>query len=179
MRPLLIVLLALTLAPPALTHAQSPSPRIAPCAASQLSIALDDENGYFNGMSHSGTLLVLRNLGPSACTVPARPRLTFEDAAHHPVAISPQPLEGKQPGPVVIPVEAEVTAAMRWVAVDAYGAGNCVSPAVLILHLSPAASDTSTLRIPFDRSLCGPAHQNPAYSFTLLRRDPAYTPPAK
>jgi len=185
MRPLLtaVALLALTLASPFRTRAQSAAPNVAPCTATQLSIALDDENGFFNGMSHSGTLLVIRNLGTSDCTVPALPRLTFEDAAHRPVAISPQPLGGKLPGPVVIPVGAEVTGSMRWVAVDAYGAGNCVSPAFLILHLDPSAPglpDTdTTLRTAFTRNLCGPAHQNPGYTFIPLHRDPAYTPHTK
>jgi len=180
MRPLLttIALLTVTLAAP--VHAQSPSTKIAPCTAAQLSIALDNENGFFDGMSHSGTLLVLRNLGPSACTVPARPLLTFEDAAHHPVSISLQTPRGMHPGPVllpvVIPVNAEVTGSMRWVSSDAYGAGNCVSPAVLTLHLDPAASDADTLRTSFRRRLCGPAHRSPSYSLIPLHRDPVYTP---
>jgi hypothetical protein len=62
------------------------------CRASQLSITFDGENGNFSGMSHAGTLLVVRNIGASACCMPG---LRFEDAAHRPLSIVRQVLAGR------------------------------------------------------------------------------------
>jgi hypothetical protein len=142
------------------------------CSASQLSVGLDQENGYFDGMSHSGTLLVLRNLGPQACSVPAQPTLAFEDAQHHPVRVSLQAATGMHPAPtVVIPVEAEVTSQMRWVSGDVYDGHNCVSPAYVTI---PIGSDN--LSTQFNGTLCGPPGPPPTYTMTPLQRDPVYTP---
>ena len=91
----------------------------APCSTAQLSFSLDDEGGNFNGMSHSGTLLVLRNFGPDACSVPGRPVVGFEDSGHHSLPASLEVAPGLHPGPVILPVVipagAEVTSEMRWV----------------------------------------------------------------
>lgn len=43
------------------------------CKASDLALGTDSEHGNFNGMSYSGTLLVLRNLSSAACHVAVRP----------------------------------------------------------------------------------------------------------
>jgi hypothetical protein len=146
------------------------------CSASQLSLGLDAEGGYFDGMSHSGTLLVLRNLGPQTCSVPAQPTLVIEDAQHHPVRVSRQTPAGMHPGPVIlpvaIPVEAEVTSQMRWVSGDVYDGHNCVFPALVTIPLG-----ADTLSVPFNGSLCGPAGPPPTYTMTPLQRDPVYTPP--
>ena len=169
MAPVLLLDIEL-LASPRLSVTQTPA-----CSAAQLSFAIDNENGYFDGMSHSGTLLVVRNLGPSVCTVPARPILTLEDATHHPLPISFESPRGMHPGPVilpvVIPVGAEVTSEMRWVSSDAFGANNSISPAFVAL-----AVDGATLRVKFTGELFGPAGKQPTYSVTLFKRDPVFTP---
>jgi hypothetical protein len=145
-----------------------------PCPAAQLSFALDDENGYFDGMSHSGTLLVLRNLGPNDCSVPAQPTLGFEDAEHHPLPITPELPRGMHPGPVippvVIPVGAEVTSQIRWVSSDAFGANNSVSPAFVTLWIG-----SDVLRLKFTGQMFGPAGKHPSYSIvTRFKPDPVY-----
>ena len=154
---------------------QSAPLRLPTCPAAQLSLALDDENGYFNGMSHSGTLIVLRNLGPSVCTVPARPILGFENASHHPLPISIEISRGMHPGPVIlpvaIPVAAEVTSQMRWVSSDAFGANNSVSPVFITLTVGG-----DILRMKFTGQLFGPANKQPTYSVDFFKRDPAYAP---
>jgi hypothetical protein len=142
------------------------------CSASQLSLGLDQEGGNFDGVSHSGTLLVLRNLGPQACSVAAQPTPAFEDAQHHPLHVSLQTPAGTQPGPpVVIPVGAEVTGQMRWVSGDVYDGHNCVSPAYLTIPIG-----SSSLSVQFNGTLCGPAGPPPTYTMTPLQRDPVYTP---
>jgi hypothetical protein len=143
------------------------------CSASQLSLGLDEEGGNFDGMSHSGTLLVLRNLGPQACSVPAQPLLAFEDAQHHPLRVSLQTPAGLVILPVAIPAGAEVTSQMRWVSGDVYDGHNCVSPAFVTIPLG-----AGTLSVPFNGTLCGPAGPPPTYTMTALQRDPVYAPPA-
>jgi hypothetical protein len=150
----------------------------ASCSASQLSLGLDQEGGYFDGMSHSGTLLVLRNLGPQTCSVAAQPTPAFEDAQHHPLHVSLQTPPGMHPGPVslpvVIPVGAEITSEMRWVSGDVYDGHNCVSPAYVTIPIG-----AGSLSVQFNGTLCGPAGQPPTYTMTTLRRDPVYTPPTR
>ncbi|CAN5256266.1 hypothetical protein BH09PSE3_BH09PSE3_12080 [soil metagenome] len=46
---------------------------------SQLRLSLSGRDGDFNGMSHSGTALSIRNLGPD-CTLRALPTIGFRDA---------------------------------------------------------------------------------------------------
>jgi len=155
--------------------AQSPQPPPGTCPAAQLSFSLDSEGGNFNGMSHSGTLLVLRNFGHNPCSVPGRPMVGFEDAAHHRLPISLEVPPGMHPGPVippvVIPPGAEVTSELRWVSGDAYEANNGVSPAFITLTVGE-----NILRLEFSGKLFGPVGKNPTYSLTPFRRDPVYTP---
>lgn len=145
----------------------------APCSASDLSLALDNEAGEFISMSQSGTLLVLRNIGPNACQVAARPTLIFEDDQQHSIPISLRTPPGMHPGPVVPPIilprDAEATGKMHWVSGDAYNANNCVTPAVLAVQIGQ-----DTLRTPFGRLICGPAGQHPPYDLTVLKPDPVY-----
>jgi len=148
-------------------------PREPACDPAQLSFAVDREGGQFDGMSHSGTLLVLRNLGPRACSVPARPVLNFLDEQRKPLDVVLREQPGMHPGPVILPVAvpvgAELTSAARWVSSDAYGADNCVSPSFISLSFGGTAH-TAPLRT----HMCGPAGKRPDYSTTLFRRDPAY-----
>jgi hypothetical protein len=145
------------------------------CDPDQLSFAVDRENGQFDGMSHSGTLLVLRNLGSQACSVPARPEISFLDNGHNALPVSLGQTPGMHPGPVILPVVvppgAELTSEARWVSSDAYGANNCVSPEFIALAIGPR-----TLVAPLSTHICGPAGQHPSYTVTLLRRDPPYEP---
>ncbi len=149
-----------------------------PCKPYQLSFNTDNESGAFNGMSHSGTLLVLRNLGPNACTVAARPLVVFQDASHHTLPTTLQLPRGMHPGPVILPVViptgAELTSRMRWVSSDAYDAHNGIAPAYITLHI---AGHTFTRK--FSGQLFGAAGKHPSYTATLFRRDPPWPPPAK
>jgi hypothetical protein len=159
-----------------------------PCPASWLSLALDPENGTFNGMSHSGTLLVLRNLGPEVCTVPALPKLRFEDAQHHPLAVKRKAPMGMHPGPVMLPVAvppgAELTARLLWVDGDVFsdGGGNgessasSASPAYLVVPVGGQAEsrkDGHALHTAFHGEMFGPHGQPPQYTQTPLHRDPS------
>jgi hypothetical protein len=50
------------------------------CTAAQLSLTFDNKQGNLSGLSQSGTLLVLRNIGSR--TYHCRPSLVFEDASN-------------------------------------------------------------------------------------------------
>jgi hypothetical protein len=159
----------------ALLTATASAATVRPCTANQLSLALDGENGNFIGMSHDGTLLVLRNLGPSACSVPAFPTLVFRDAVGTQLPITREipGARGMHPGPVVLPAiiapEAEVTATLRWVAGDVYDHGACVKPATLSVTIG-----TAQLTAGIGGQFCGSSATAITYTSTRLQPDPVY-----
>jgi len=170
-----LALLALTLAAPAV-HAAVPA-----CTANQLSLTLDSENGNFDGMSHSGTLLVLRNIGSDACSVPAFPTLTFRDAAHATLSITrstPGFRPGMGHGPVMLPAivapGAELTASLRWVSGDVYDHGTCLSPATLSVTIAGQELTTA-----LTGNICGESPSKVTYTTTRLNPDPVYKPGAE
>jgi hypothetical protein len=145
------------------------------CTINQLSLTFDDENGNFDGMSHSGRLLVLRNYGDHACKTSALPILRFEDAAHRPLALVRRTPLGMHPGPVVIPVGlapgAEATARMRWVSGNVYDGHHCLTAASVSLQLG-----TETLTKALHVTICGPMQTSVTYDQEWLRTDSALTP---
>ena len=146
-----------------------------PLCASQISVGLDTEDGAFDGMSHSGALLVVRNIGPQACRIMARPSLRFEDDSGRALPIVGAPPSELRAGAVVPPVAiasgADATAPRRWVSSDAYGAGNCVSPARLVLGQGP-----SRRAVKFSSTLCGPAGKPITFEQPALKTESVYRP---
>lgn len=110
------------------------------CKAEQLSLGFDSENGAFNGMSHAGTLLVLRNIGDAACQVPGLPKLSMIGANGHVLPIARAAPVGFHPGPVILPVGiapgAELTAPLRWVSGAVFPQSRCYAPTALSLDLN-------------------------------------------
>jgi len=151
------------------------------CAAKQLSLAVDPEGGEFDGMSHGGVLLVIRNISSTLCQVAAFPDLTFGDKAHHPLDIVRENTttlalkHAMHPGPVVLPVPvapgAELTSSMRWIASDVSEKANCVNPTILTLTIGNAE-----LTIPIQANICG--QPKASYTMTKLAPDPVYNPTA-
>ena len=145
------------------------------CTASDLSLGTDDENGSFNGMSHSGTLLVLRNLSPTACRVPQRPELTFLDKGSKPLPMTLEIAGAKfmHPGPVLVPVvvapDAEVTSKLRWVSGEVYDNSVCADPVALVMTLQGETQQT-----PLAAHLCGNKEKGVTYSATPFAVDPVF-----
>lgn len=139
---------------------------ILPCGSSDIEIHTSDQSGLYDGMSQSGTTLVLHNTGPRACMLPPRPTLIFSDAAHHPMAVERRTVRGMHPGPVlppvIVPADRELQILLRWVASDAFDGGNCIRPAFVSLNL-----DGGTLTVPFDRQMCAAKGQTDYYSQSL------------
>lgn len=142
------------------------------CTSAQISPGTDSENGNFNGMSHSGTLLVLRNLGPEPCRLPGLPTLTFLDAAGHPLPIARGAPPGMRPGPVILPVGlavgAEATAPLRWVSAPVYTHNRCLHVAALRAAW-PGGSATHRVRF----TICGRRADQAGITQPPLRTDPA------
>jgi membrane-bound inhibitor of C-type lysozyme len=171
---------ALVIALPLLTACSTPPPhddlletslppvQPAICAPSQLAFSLDNGNGRFNGMSHSGTTLVLRNIGTSACTIPAQPLPTLTDADRQTLDIVAQDSPDSPPAPAITTLAsgATVTSDMRWVSGNVYDHGHCESPAVITL-----AVGKQTVATGFAGHLCGPDGKPSTYTLTPFQPD--------
>lgn len=127
------------------------------CTAAQLAFTRDDGNGRFNGMSHSGTALVLRNIGHTACTLPAHPRPQWRNAAGQALQITTQPAaEGQSAAPLTLAPGAVVSSDLRWVSGNVYDGGQCLSPDFISIAIGTHAPG-----IDFHGHICGPAGQSP------------------
>src|SRR5579871_2646166 len=103
----------------AMASQSSVEPHPAPaCRAARLRLSLDGRDGDFNGMSHSGTALVIRNRGAD-CTLPALPTIEWRDKRGRLLAAARKVPIGMHPGPVMLPVRLAAghlaTADLRWV----------------------------------------------------------------
>ncbi|MCP1216942.1 DUF4232 domain-containing protein [Acetobacter orientalis] len=148
---------SLTVAPSVMAVRAHAAPQTYPtCQAEQLSLTLDDEGGAFNGMSQSGTLLVVRNIGAGPCQIQPLPLVQFANAAGHVLPVTRRAVGGPKPQPAMAAVafmpEAELIARLHWVSGAVYDNAQCVSPATLVLAL-PSGS----LSQPFARHMCAPA----------------------
>ena len=145
----------------------APAPQ-ADCAAPQLALTLDSRDGWFDGMSHSGTMLVLRNVGQAACRIPAWLIPRLQDASGRPLALSdpapPDDVRRDPPPSVELPPGASAESAMRWVSGDVYDHGRCLSPAFVTLAIG-----TGQVSAAFAGHLCGPGDKPPAYTLTPFK----------
>ena len=143
----------------------------------QVSLSLDGEGGAFDGMSHGGALLVVRNTGPD-CRLPGLPALAFFDARGRALPIARRAPAGLHPGPAVPPLGvasgAEATAPLRWVSGPVYPHSRCLTPARLVLTLAPGV--TQTYAGPIGRA-CGPSDAPAPLTQPPLRLDPRLIPP--
>ncbi len=151
--------------------ATPPASALPSCTASQLSLAVDGQGGAFNGMSHGGALLVIRNLGPKACRLPGLPMLVFKDAKGRPLPIARQAPKGMHPGPVVVPVGvaagAELTVPLRWVSGEVYDRSQCLTTAFAAVTIGAEMVQTA-----FTARLCGQAGVGIGFDQPILHVDP-------
>ena len=125
------------------------------CSRYQLTLRTDDRDGDFNGMSHSGTYLILRNMGPRACSLPGLPLVSFRDAHGRTLPITRTAPPGMHPGPVVLPAvippRGEVQTGVRWVSGQVYDHGRCWSVASVRV-----AVGTGGVARRLTATICGP-----------------------
>jgi hypothetical protein len=141
------------------------------CTPEQLSLGTDDENGNFDGMSHSGTLLVLRNPGPNACRMTTAPVITLYDKTTRlNVKFTPTTTAGTKSS-VIVAAGAELTSSLRWVSNNVYSPGACFT--ATSLHVAVASRDLSTA---ISHQLCGEKGKTIQADMSLLATDPVYKP---
>jgi membrane-bound inhibitor of C-type lysozyme len=177
---LLTLNLAVALPLLALTACSQPLPSTRPapgtamaCAPSQLELRLAND-GRFNGMSHSGTLLIVRNTGATACPLAALPTVKFADRQRQTLAIVASPSEAGVLAPLALPPKSTATSEMRWVSGNVYAGGHCESPATIAVAAGPAS-----VAAPFEGQLCGAAGKPPTYVMTPFHIDPAPAAPVE
>ncbi|MBN3807520.1 DUF4232 domain-containing protein [Paraburkholderia sp. Ac-20347] len=141
------------------------------CRTDQLSLRLDDGGGDFNGMSHSGTYIVLRNRGNTACVLPGRVPVSFLDSHKRVLRASVQPMPGMHPGPVVRPVtlaaKGDAKGSLRWVSGEVFDNTQCIDPAYVRLRIGEGAL-TARIR----GHLCGTANDGPRYQVVPFTSSP-------
>lgn len=142
------------------------------CLAGQLSVTTDSGNGEFDGMSHSGTQLVIRNTSSAACRVQSLPAVTMKGSSGEPLQVSVVPasnpfrgpmVNGKPVpmghGPVVLPVTlqagAQANSTLRWVSGEVYDHSVCVDVASASLSTADGSIDA-----PLAAHICGPDEQH-------------------
>jgi Protein of unknown function (DUF4232) len=152
----MVVAVVLVLAASAQAYPVQSASALLACTSSQLSLTFDSEGGNFDVISHSGTLLVLRNIGGQTCSPSGLPSLAFEDASH-------------QILPVAVPQSAEETGELHWVSGEVFDTSQYFSPAFV-----PISFATDVLRAPLTSRLCAPSGQDTKYRFAYLKRDPVY-----
>ncbi len=156
-------------------HAQATAP-VPACQQHQLSLATDGEDGYFNGMSHSGFLVVVRNTGPGPCRITPIANITFADSSGKdllpPTAHQGPP--GMHPGPVVVsvvlPEKAELTAELRWISGNLFDHGVCIAPTHLQVSFGSTRLDTG-----INASVCWDSSTGMRCNGIRFAPDPVYT----
>ena len=96
-----------------------PATATPPCGPSEIILSVDPRDGDFNGMSHSGTYLVIRNAGPRACRVPGLPTVALH-GTRGALAIALRSSARMHPAPVIIPAGGRVASGLRWVSGPVY-----------------------------------------------------------
>jgi len=143
----------------------NPTPAAAnTCRASQLGFSVDSGDGQFNGMSHSGTMLIVRNTGTAACTLPAQPQPVLTDADRRPLDIIAQASTAPAPSTIRLAPGAAVESEMRWVSGNVYEDGHCESPALIDLAIGGEKVSTA-----FIGHLCGASGKPSTYTLTPFR----------
>ncbi len=184
------VLIAGILCTTAAAQAQTPqqSAAVALCSSNTIWLATDAEDGQFNGMSQSGTLLVLRNVSSAPCALNPFAKFVLKDGGMKTLDVTvetPNPFRGPTVddrqlpmghGPVVRPIVlaagAEATTTLRWITGPVFDHSICVNPAFLSLDLAGSFVQTA-----LSAHICGPDSAHIVITATgRLTLDPVYRP---
>lgn len=138
---------------PAPPGAPPPSPPA--CHAGQLRLSASRDDGAFDGMSHSGVELVIRNRGAD-CVLAALPRVELRDAGGRTAPAMRRAPPGLHPGPQATPVRlaagGRAAIDLRWVSGPVYPANRRVAAASVSVRIGRAR-----LTAPLAAVLYGPA----------------------
>lgn len=149
----------------AAASSSGPVPR---CSADRIALSVDGARGDFNGMSHSGTLVMLRNRGHTPCAIAALPAITMLDRQGRALPAARQAPVGMHPGPVAaaltIAPGAIASTPLRWISGDVFDRGRCLEAARIAVTV-----DGKRLRAPLVAHLCGPVGKAAAFVQPPLR----------
>lgn len=155
----------------AMASAPTPAARIPDMCSHRIEVSLANPNGDFNGMSHSGVYLTLRNHGARACRLPGLPTVRLLDARSMPISAAREAPVGMHPGPVIIPVTLapgdKATADLRWVSGDVYDGHNCSTPTRVTVEIGARKVSAAWP----GGEICGPASKPLPFEQTPLRTD--------
>lgn len=154
------------------------TPAVPPCTPAMVSLSVDASEGDFNGMSHSGTWLVVANRGSEACTLIGLPTVVMKDAKGLVLPVKRQAPVGMHPGPVVVPVRLEPGAtarmSLRWVSGDVYDQGRCVDASAVEVTFGKLV-----LRTGLQGHLCGEGASPIPFEQSPLSRTGGPVPPGR
>jgi hypothetical protein len=141
------------------------------CLPAQIHVVAGGDDGDFNGMSHSGTYLTLRNVGRRACRMPGLPLVTFLGRDGRPLPVRRRAPAGMHPGPVVLPVTigagSQVRTGLRWVSGPVFDRSRCVDAAIVRVTVAGRSSGA-----PLKAHLCGSAGETIGFEQAVLSRAP-------
>ncbi len=145
-----MLLFSLLMAAAPAVHAVLP-----PCRPAQLRLSAENADGRFDGMSHSGTELSIRNVG-RACALPALPRVSMLDRRGRvlPTVSEPSPdrPRGRGMRPVRIAAGHRATIDLRWVSGAVFERNRSVNAATVSVRIG-----TGAIRARLGAALYGPA----------------------
>lgn len=156
MLALIAGLLAVTMpaAPSPAMPAPAPAQGPTPCQISDLAISFDGKDGDFNGMSHSGTEMVVRSRSPRTCLLAGLPTVSFLDASGKVLPIERKAPPGMHPGPVVIPVAlkpgGQAVTELRWISGDVFEKGRCMKAVAVMVTIAGKGQ-----KVPLVANVCG------------------------
>jgi hypothetical protein len=104
------------------------------CKPKDLRLSLDGLDGDFNGMSHGGTALVIRNLGRD-CILPALVPIDFLDARGRKLPVLARAGAGARPGQVHLAGGHRVEMTLRWVSGPVYPRNRSGHLAALLIEI--------------------------------------------
>lgn len=147
---------------PGAANAQTETPvpglSATPCIARQLSGSVSADDGAFDGTSHTGVRLTIRNVSRTICSIRQVGDVSVlgTHEAPLPIAIENPPVVGMNPGPVLIPIAlapgASASMVLRWIDAKVIDDGVCIATSAIRLNVRDAAIST-----PLAATMCGPA----------------------
>jgi hypothetical protein len=145
----------------------APALPLPPCRVDRLRVSLNGRGGDFNGMSHSGTELLIRNMGPD-CMLAALPTVQLRDRRNRIVSAVRQSPRGMHPGPVLVPVRLaaghRAATEIRWVAGPVFPRSRSVRISSISVRIG-----AGTLTAPLTTTLYGAFGQPLTFEQTSLR----------
>ncbi len=109
-----------------------------PCRPAQLRLSADNPDGAFDGMSHSGAELSIRNVGRD-CALPALPLVQMLDRRGRVLAAHSEPPAGMHRGLVTAPVRLaaghRASIVLRWVSGPVFDRNRSVAAEIVSVRI--------------------------------------------